>query len=94
MLRTEPRENDMAVELPGSDEDAAARKAIAQAAAALHERRGDVPPDFVAQLFGRAVPEDVVRYAAADLATLAEREYISKQRAHEGLSGFLRAIRS
>ncbi len=31
--------------------------------------------DFVAQLFGHTVPEDVVRYSAADLAMLAERAY-------------------
>ena len=65
----------MAVELPGSEEEGAARAAIAQAAAALAERRNDVPATFIAQLFARTVPEDVVRYAAADLAALAERAY-------------------
>ena len=69
------RENAMAVELPGSEEEAAARKAIAQATAELGERRSDMPPTFVAQIFARAVPEDVVRYAAADLAMLAERAW-------------------
>src|SRR4051812_44007707 len=66
---------DMAVELPGSEEEGLARTAIAQAQAALKERRGDIPPAFVAQLFGQVVPEDVVRYAATDLATLAERAF-------------------
>jgi len=65
----------MAVELSGSDDEAAARDVIAAAAAALAERRSDVPAGFVDQIFGQAVPEDVVRYAAADLATLAERAY-------------------
>ncbi len=65
----------MAVEPPGSEEEIAARKAIAQATAALQERRGDVPPTFVTQIFTGAVPEDVVRYAAADIATLAGRAW-------------------
>src|SRR4051794_26818024 len=65
----------MAVELPGTEEEGLARTAIAQAQAALKDRRSDIPPAFVAQLFGQVVPEDVVRYAAADLATLAERAF-------------------
>ncbi len=75
MRRTETRETVMAIELPGSEEEAAARKVITQATAALQERRSDVPPAFVAQIFARGVPEDVVRYAATDLATLAERAW-------------------
>ncbi len=65
----------MAVELPGSEEEGAARAAIAQAGAALSERRIDIPPTFTAQLFAHAVPEDVVHYAAADLAALSERAW-------------------
>src|ERR1041385_8420065 len=64
----------MAVERHCSEEEGLAHTAIAQAQAALKERRTDIPPDFVAQLFGQAVPEDVVRYAA-DLAALAERAF-------------------
>jgi glutamate dehydrogenase len=66
---------DMAIELPGSEEEGLARTAIAQAQAALKERRGDIPPAFVARIFGQVVPEDVVRCAAADLATLAGRAF-------------------
>ncbi|HLA19821.1 MAG TPA: NAD-glutamate dehydrogenase, partial [Pseudolabrys sp.] len=65
----------MAVELPASKEESAARATIAQAGTALSQRRGDIPASFVAQLYGRAVPEDVVRYGAADLGRLAERAF-------------------
>ncbi len=65
----------MAVELPGSEHESAARIVIEQARVALSERRGDIPATFVAQLYGQAVPEDVVRYAATELAELAERAF-------------------
>ncbi|HZT26250.1 MAG TPA: NAD-glutamate dehydrogenase [Pseudolabrys sp.] len=65
----------MALELPGSEEEGAARAVLAEAAAALARRRQEVPARFVEQLFARAVPEDVVRYAAADLADLAARAW-------------------
>jgi glutamate dehydrogenase len=65
----------MAVELPGSEEEAAARAVIEQAGAALGQRRNDIPATFVAQLYAHAVPEDVVRYAGGDLAELAERAF-------------------
>jgi glutamate dehydrogenase len=65
----------MAVEVSGSEQNAAATAVIAQAGAALATRRKDIPPKFLTQLYGRAVPEDVAHYAAADLAALAERAY-------------------
>src|SRR6476659_3746773 len=65
----------MAVELPASDEDKAARSVIELAGAALARRRRDIPGTFVAQLFGRSVPEDVVRYGADDIVALDERAY-------------------
>ena len=65
----------LAVELPGNDEQGAARAVIEQAGAALARSRNDIPASFVAQLMRRAVPEDVVRYGADDLAALAERAY-------------------
>ena len=61
----------MAVELPGSEEETAARAAITQAASALGERHTDIAQSFAQQLFGNAVPEDVAHYAPADLAALA-----------------------
>ncbi len=65
----------LAVELPASEEDGAARAAIAQAAGALSQGRNDIPAGFIAQLYAGAVPEDVVRIAPADLAALAGRAY-------------------
>ncbi len=65
----------MAVELPASPDESAARGVIEQASAALGKRRREIPGSFVAQLFGRSVPEDLARYGAEDVATLAERAY-------------------
>jgi glutamate dehydrogenase len=65
----------MAVELPAREEESAARALIEQASAALARRRRDIPVTFVAQLYGRSVPEDVVRYGADDIVALAERAY-------------------
>ena len=41
----------MAVELPGSEDESAARAVIEQAGAALAARRSDIPATFVAQLY-------------------------------------------
>jgi glutamate dehydrogenase len=57
------------------DDDSAAQATLDDAAAALAARRKEIPAGFVAQLYGRAVPEDVVHYGADDIATLAERAY-------------------
>ena len=57
------------------DDDSAAHAVIENAAVVLAGRRSDIPKGFVAQMFERAVPEDVVRYGAEDLATLSERAY-------------------
>ena len=65
----------MAVERSGIGEENAARAGIAQAAAALSGRRPDIPATFIEQLYGRAVPEDLARYAPDDLAVLAARAY-------------------
>ncbi|MEJ2081636.1 MAG: NAD-glutamate dehydrogenase, partial [Acidobacteriota bacterium] len=62
----------MAVEIVHYEEEAAARAAIREAGALLAERRPEVPPNFIAHLYARAVPEDVVHYTAADLAGLGE----------------------
>ncbi len=58
-----------------SAEHVAARAAIEQAGGELAARQPGIPAEFVAGLFGRAVPEDVVRYDAAQLAQLAERAW-------------------
>ncbi len=65
----------MADEFPASEHENAARALIARAGAELGARRADMPASFVAQLYGRVVPEDVLCYAAADLAALAERAF-------------------
>ena len=65
----------MAVEFPASEHENAARAVIEQAGAALGMRRSDIPPAFVAQLYARAVADDVLCYAAADLAELAARAF-------------------
>ena len=65
----------MSQEMSGIEEEGPARALIEQADAALSAARSDVPAGFVAQLYRRAVPEDVVHYGAADLARLAERAW-------------------
>ena len=59
----------------GDDVESTARRAIDEAGAVLSERHRTIPQSFLAQLFGRAVPEDVVHYGAADLAMLGERAW-------------------
>ncbi len=65
----------MAAEVPASEHENPARAAIEQASTALAARRSDVPATFVAQLYARALAEDVLCYAVADLADLAERAF-------------------
>jgi glutamate dehydrogenase len=65
----------MALELPGSTEEAAAHRLVEQAGAALHGADPAIPADFAARLFAHAAPEDLVRYAAVDLAGLAGRAW-------------------
>ena len=65
----------MAVELTSSAEDSTAHASLIEAGEMLHGRRPDVPADFPAALYARAVPEDVARYSASDLAQLAERAW-------------------
>ena len=56
-------------------EQATAQTVIEQAETELQKRRSEIPAGFVGQLFGRVVPEDVVRYVGTDLAQLAERAF-------------------
>ena len=65
----------MPAERPGNEEERAARALIEQAGKALSRRRPEIPASFVAQLYGRSVPEDLVRYGADDLSALAEHAY-------------------
>jgi glutamate dehydrogenase len=71
----QPVQASIAVEIPVSQRDSAARTVVEQAGVALGARRNDIPAAFVAQLYERAVAEDVLCYAPADLAALAERAF-------------------
>jgi glutamate dehydrogenase len=53
------------------DEDAA-RRLLREASAIVQSRVGNIPPEFLAQLFGGAAPEDLVHYQAAEIAAIAE----------------------
>jgi len=65
----------MTTELPSSDDKRLGPAVVADAAGALPAAHGNVPADFVSQLFGRTAPEDLARYGASDLAMLAERTW-------------------
>ncbi|MGH6665967.1 MAG: NAD-glutamate dehydrogenase domain-containing protein, partial [Pseudolabrys sp.] len=71
----QPVHDSTAVDTPVSKRDNAARAATEQAGAVLGARRRDIPPTFVAQLYARAAADDVLAYAPADLAALAERAF-------------------
>ena len=60
-----------AAELPGTDEERAAQALIAAAGKLLAATHREAPEGFVAALFSRAVPEDLMRYDARELAELA-----------------------
>ncbi|MBV9557811.1 MAG: NAD-glutamate dehydrogenase, partial [Pseudolabrys sp.] len=65
----------MSVDRSDSEQESTARAAVVRADGLLAERDASIPKNFAAQLFGRAVPEDIVRYAPEDLATLAEQAW-------------------
>jgi len=65
----------MAVELTSSAEDSTAHASLIEAGDMLRGRRPEIPADFPAALYAHAVPEDVARYTAADLAQLSERAW-------------------
>ena len=60
---------------PADDLDANASRTIERAAVELSGTQRAIPGDFLEQLFGRAVPEDIVHYGAPDLAVLCERAW-------------------
>jgi len=61
--------------VPANREESTARPVIEKAGALLARRHGEIPASFIEQLYGNAVPDDVVRYAPDDLTTLAARAY-------------------
>jgi glutamate dehydrogenase len=74
-------------DLPRTGDGKDAGSALVGAAAALlAKRKTSVPADFVAKLFGLAVPEDLVRYSAEELAAIAERSWLFLAERHPGLA--------
>ena len=61
----------VAAELPGTDEERAEAALIAAAGKILRAGHREVPEDFVAGIFARAAPEDLLRYDPRELAELA-----------------------
>jgi NAD-specific glutamate dehydrogenase len=53
-------------------EEDAARRLERGAIAIVRRPVGNIPPDFVAQLFGGAAPEDLVHYEVAEIAEIVE----------------------
>jgi len=58
-------------DIPRRGDDYTGVALIAAAAAVLAKRNRDIPEDFLAKLFGLAVPEDLQRYSAEELAAIA-----------------------
>jgi hypothetical protein len=66
----------MSVEgLLGTQEEEAARRLIAQASQALSRLDPEIPQDFLPQLYGRAVVDDLVGYEPDMLAQLGRRAW-------------------
>src|SRR5581483_10238465 len=68
----------------GSDEERAARRLIEQAGNILKGLRGGIPESFAALLYAGAVPEDLVRYEARELADMAESAWLFAQERKPG----------
>ena len=60
-----------AQDITGNADERAARRLIEQAGNILSEFSRDVPKDFVARLFGRAAPEDILACESHELAQFA-----------------------
>ena len=67
--------NQQAITSRPGGEERAARARIDAAAKLLRGDKSNVPDDFAALLFGRAAPEDLVGYDAAELAALAREAW-------------------
>ncbi|MBN8940669.1 MAG: NAD-glutamate dehydrogenase [Rhizobiales bacterium] len=59
---------------------------IEQATIILRGTLGDIPESYVADLFGRAAPEDLIAYDARDLASLAAASYAALSNRSTGQS--------
>ena len=63
-------------DIPRNGDDYASVALIDAATALLASRNRDIPDDFLAKLFGLAVPEDLERYTAEQLAGIAEQSWL------------------
>jgi len=62
-------------DIPRAGDEFASVALIDAATALLAKHKRDVPADFVAKLFGLAVPEDLQRYTPDELAVITERAW-------------------
>ncbi len=76
--------------MPGTADDHASAALIDAAAVILAKRGRDIPDDFLAKLFGLAVPEDLQRCTANELAAIAEQSwsYLAERKAGEAKMRF------
>jgi glutamate dehydrogenase len=75
----------MAVQnIPRPEADDTTHTVIEAAAALLAGRRRDIPQDFVVDLYGHAVPDDLERYRPEELAGIAEQSWVFLQERKAG----------
>ena len=72
--------------LPRIEDHGTVDALLSEAQALLAQSGSEVPADFVVQLFGQTVPEDLARYAAEDIAMLAARGYAFLREREQGHS--------
>ena len=66
----------MAVQnIPRPEDDSAGEALVGAAASLLAARRRDIPRDFLAELYGHAVPDDLERSDPEELAGIAEQSW-------------------
>jgi glutamate dehydrogenase len=65
----------MSTELPRLDDDGSAAALLREAETRLAAADPDTPHEFVGELYGHTVPEDLLRYDPEDVAYLAARAY-------------------
>jgi glutamate dehydrogenase len=78
---------------PRAAEEDATQSLIGAAAGVLAGRRPDIPRNFLADLYGQALPDDLQHYAADELARIAEQSWSFLQERKPGAAkiGFARA---
>src|SRR3984885_5224474 len=62
-------------DIPRGGDDYAGMALIDAATAVLAKRKPDIPNDFLGKLFGLAVPDDLARYSAEELADIGEQSW-------------------